>query len=279
MKTFAMFGLRNSGMLFNTPDGNSGGEPQLDAWGAPIEEEVDPNNDPNLAPFLDMWEDNSATTGGNGNGATGNNAPATAPSQTPQNANPEEVLNNHFNSLGILNSIDFRGLMEQIQRGDDPNVLQNAFSQFGQGIYRHALTTANQLVDAKLEAAMQRINGLVDQKQFATSARQQLEAEFPQLNDPTIGPMFRPQVESAYAQFLKKNNGDTRKAVALTKGYINKMISAFGGNANPAPRPGSGGFGNGRVNGMPMQTETTNFGNSGGGNDWDALLGTPRRGR
>jgi hypothetical protein len=216
------------------------------------------NTGGNTDPFANMWSD------GDAGGEAGNANSQQQQQQQQQTAapTPQEVFDQHFDSLNIGAGFDMAQVTSDIQNGGVEQ-LNNFANVLAKDIYRAAITQSSKIMDSKVEAA---VNAAVNKSsgEFnATLATNELNAALPFTSDESIKPI----ADAVFSRFVKKGLS-VPEAIGKTKAYFEHTFKLAGKTLDtkpPGQQPGQRGFG--ASGGNPQGTDDEEE------QDWVAILG------
>lgn len=170
-----------------------------------------------LESFADMWSDNPKP-------AQQQQQQQQQVTQQQQQPAPADAFAKHMESLNLSNGVDLATIQTDMQEGKTES-LQAAFQQVAQNTYRATMMDMNNVVNQRIEAAVQKAVSTSSQNHSGAQAIEALNKELPFTADPAVAPM----AQKAFKQFISKGQ-DVKTAIESTKNYFAQTFKVAAGD-------------------------------------------------
>lgn len=206
-------GSGNSGGGFNYIPG------VLDA--APAEEVIEEKNNDGISDedFASLWKENAPEAG-----KSDTSQAQQAPQQAQQQVDPQTVISQHLQEVGIKPFQMTDAHKEALQRGNVEEVLSNLIDHANNQIqtaYFASLQRAKTFAEASANKAKDEAIQYGDQSQLTSQIRTQFKQKFPQYADPAIAPV----AESIIKRALDKGS-NIDQAFKMVDSYMRKIANS-----------------------------------------------------
>lgn len=204
-------------------DGDAGGNNDGDNSGDNKDKEN--NSSPNKDQFVNMWVDETnddEKAGGKDNQQQQQN-------NQQQQQSPDEVFNQHFQSLNLDAGLDVEGVITDIQSGK-PDALASYTEQLTKNVYRATLAQTSKMMDLKVAKAVEQATTQASGEFNSTLALNELNEKLPFTTDAAIKPI----ADGVFSRFIKQGK-PVNEAIGLTKQYFERMFKMSGDYLDTVP--------------------------------------------
>ena len=216
---------QSNGVKFREEAGNDGDAGGNNDGGKTGDNKDNENNTgSNKDQFANMWvdeNDGGEIAGGKDNQQQQNNQ--------QQQQSPDEVFNQHFESLNLDAGLDVEGVIIDIQNGK-PDALASYTEQLTKNVYRATLAQTSKMMDLKVAKAVEQATTQANGEFNSTLALNELNEKLPFTKDAAIKPI----ADGVFSRFIKQGK-PVGEAIGLTKQYFERMFKMSGDYLDTVP--------------------------------------------